>query len=107
MMKPFATALLAALTLLPAVPALAATTAPANGTAHAAPAMTAEDLSAFFAGLAPYALHRADIPGGVIVVVKDGKILFAKGYGYADVEHTRPVDPATTIFRPGSVSKLF
>ena len=106
-MKRFAFALLAALTLLPAVPALAATSAPAAGTAHAAPAMTGEDLNAFFAGLVPYALHRADIPGGVIVIVKDGKILFAKGYGYADVKTERPVDPATTIFRPGSVSKLF
>jgi CubicO group peptidase (beta-lactamase class C family) len=99
-MKRFAFALLAALTLLSA-PALAA------NAANAAPAMTGEDLSAFFAGLVPYALHRADIPGGVIVIVKDGKILFAKGYGYADIEKSRPVDPATTIFRPGSVSKLF
>jgi CubicO group peptidase (beta-lactamase class C family) len=105
-MKLFASALLAALTLLPAVPALAAT-APAAGTNHAAPAMTAEDLNAFFAGLVPYAIRRADIPGGVIVIVKDGKIIFAKGYGYADIEKSRPVDPATTIFRPGSVSKLF
>ena len=71
------------------------------------PAMTAQDLSAFFAGLVPYALQRADIPGGVVVIVKDGKILFAKGYGYADVKTKRPVDPDTTIFRPGSVSKLF
>lgn len=99
-MKRFASAaLLAALTLLPAVPVRAATAAP--------PAMTAADLSAFFAGLVPYALQRADIPGGVIVIVKDGKILFAKGYGYADVKTKRPVDPNTTIFRPGSVSKLF
>jgi CubicO group peptidase (beta-lactamase class C family) len=99
-MKRFAFALLAALTLLSA-PAFAANAAPA------APAMTGEDLSAFFAGLVPYALHRADIPGGVIVVVKDGRIIFAKGYGYADVKTGKPVDPATTIFRPGSVSKLF
>jgi CubicO group peptidase (beta-lactamase class C family) len=107
MMKIFASALLAALTLLPAVPALAATAAATTGTAHAAPAMTTEDLSTFFDGLVPYAIRRADIPGGVIVVVKDGKIIFAKGYGYADVKTNRPVDPATTIFRPGSVSKLF
>jgi CubicO group peptidase (beta-lactamase class C family) len=98
-MKRFAFALLAALLLLPAVPVRAATAA--------APAMTAQDLDTFYAGLMPYALHRADIPGGVLVVVKDGKILFAKGYGYADVKTKRPVDPATTIFRPGSVSKLF
>ncbi len=103
-MKLFAFALLAALMT---VPVSAATAAPAAGTAHAAPEMTAQDLSAFFAGLVPYALHRADIPGGVIVITKDGKIIFAKGYGYADVEHSRLVDPATTVFRPGSVSKLF
>ncbi|HTA39739.1 MAG TPA: serine hydrolase domain-containing protein, partial [Candidatus Acidoferrales bacterium] len=106
MMKIFASALLA-LSLLSSAPVLAATAVPAAGTAHAAPAMTGEDLSTFFDGLVPYALHRADIPGGVIVVVKDGKILFAKGYGYADVKTERRVDPATTIFRPGSVSKLF
>jgi CubicO group peptidase (beta-lactamase class C family) len=98
-MKRFASALLAALALFPAAPALAATAA--------APAMTSQDLATFYSGLFPYALHRADIPGGVIVVVKDGKILFAKGYGYADVKTKRPVDPNTTIFRPGSVSKLF
>src|SRR5580698_7384465 len=99
-MKRFGFALLAALALLSA-PALAA------NAAQAAPAMTTEDLNAFFAGLVPYAIRRADIPGGVIVIVKDGKIIFAKGYGYADIEKSRPVDPETTIFRPGSVSKLF
>jgi CubicO group peptidase (beta-lactamase class C family) len=41
------------------------------------------------------------------VVVKDGQVLFSKGYGYADLEARIPVDPATTLFRPGSVSKLF
>ncbi|HTU81161.1 MAG TPA: serine hydrolase domain-containing protein, partial [Candidatus Acidoferrales bacterium] len=106
MMKRFAFALLPALALVAAAPALAAT-APATKSAGNAPAMTAADLNAFYAGLVPYALHRADIPGAVIVVVKDGKILFAEGYGYADVKTKRPVDPATTIFRPGSVSKLF
>jgi CubicO group peptidase (beta-lactamase class C family) len=97
----FISALLVAASLLGA-PVQAATVS-----AQSAPAMTAQDLDTFYAGLVPYALHRADIPGAVLVVVKDGKILFAKGYGYADVKTKRPVDPATTIFRPGSVSKLF
>ena len=69
--------------------------------------MTAQDLATFYDGLFPYALHRAGIPGGVIVVVKDGKLLFAKGYGYANVAKKTPVNPSTTLFRPGSVSKLF
>ncbi len=99
----FACALLLALNLLGGS-AQAATSAPA---APAAPAMTAQDLATFYDGLFPYALHRAGIPGGVIVVVKDGKLLFAKGYGYADLKTKRPVDPNTTLFRPGSVSKLF
>ena len=43
----------------------------------------------------------------VVVVVKDGQVLLQKGYGYADVEKHKPVDPERTLFRPGSVSKLF
>ena len=34
-------------------------------------------------------------------------MIFAKGYGYADVEAQLPVDPEATLFRPGSISKLF
>ncbi|HJU26615.1 MAG TPA: serine hydrolase domain-containing protein, partial [Rhodanobacteraceae bacterium] len=69
--------------------------------------LTAQDLSTFFSGMVPYMLERGDIAGGAIVVVKDGKVLFAQGYGYADLEHHTPVSPATTLFRIGSVSKLF
>ena len=69
--------------------------------------MTAEDLSTFFGGMLPYMLARGDIAGGAIVVVKDGKVLFAQGYGYADLERRTPVSPAATLFRIGSVSKLF
>lgn len=98
----FGSALLAAVTLLTSPVQAAVQNMPT-----ATPAMTAQDLSTFFAGLVPYALHRADIPGAVVVVVKDGKILFAEGYGYADLKTKRRVDPNATIFRPGSVSKLF
>jgi CubicO group peptidase (beta-lactamase class C family) len=70
-------------------------------------AMTAADLSTFFDGLLPYMLQRGDIAGGAIVVVKDGSVLFAHGYGYADLAHRTPVSPDTTLFRIGSVSKLF
>ena len=47
------------------------------------------------------------VPGGVLVVVQGGSIVLARGYGYADLEHRTPVDPARTIFRAASVSKLF
>lgn len=71
------------------------------------PAMTAQDVQTFFDGAVPYAMHRGDIAGGVVVLVKDGKILFAQGYGYADVATRRPVIADQTLFRIGSVSKTF
>lgn len=46
-------------------------------------------------------------PGAGIAVVKDGKIIFSKGYGYADIENKKTIDPMTTVFEYGSVSKLF
>ena len=70
-------------------------------------ALTAADLGTWLDGLLPYALRTADIPGAVVVVVKDGEVLLQKGYGYADVASRTPVDPQLTLFRPGSVSKLF
>lgn len=52
-------------------------------------------------------LQREDIAGAVVVVVKDGKVLVSKGYGYADVKKRTPVSPEATLFRPGSISKTF
>ncbi len=69
--------------------------------------LTAEDLGRWLDGMMPYALERGDVPGAVVVVVKDGRPLFERGYGYADVKARRLVDPATTLFRPGSISKTF
>ena len=75
--------------------------------AGATPTLDAQDLGTFFDGLVPYMLKRNDIAGGVVAVVKDGKLIFAQGYGYADVGKRTPVDADKTLFRIGSVSKLF
>jgi CubicO group peptidase (beta-lactamase class C family) len=72
----------------------------------AARPLTREDLEAWLDGFLPYALATGDVAGAVVVVVKDGSTLLQKGYGYADVAARKPVDPATTLFRPGSISKL-
>ena len=72
-----------------------------------APQLTRADAEAWLDGYLPYALDNGDIAGAVVVVVKDGQVLLQKGYGYADIEKRTPVDPAGTLFRPGSVSKLF
>lgn len=50
------------------------------------------------------ALH---VPGATFVLVQDGEIVFAKGYGYADLENRMPYDPAETIFWAASITKIF
>lgn len=80
--------------------------APPTGPAQAHE-MTEQDLHTFFDGMVPYALHAADIAGATFAIVKDGKIIFAQGYGYADLKTRAPVIADQTLFRPGSVSKLF
>ncbi|MBB6445565.1 serine hydrolase domain-containing protein [Bacillus benzoevorans] len=47
------------------------------------------------------------VPGAAIVVLKDNQIVLSKGYGYADIERKIEVNPETTVFEWGSVSKLF
>jgi CubicO group peptidase (beta-lactamase class C family) len=69
--------------------------------------LTAPDLDAFLDGVIPLQLQKGDIAGAVVSVVKDGKIVFARGYGYADVARHTPVTVDATLFRIGSVSKTF
>lgn len=45
-------------------------------------------------------------PGAAVLIAKDGKILFEKGFGLASVEHHVPITPETK-FRIGSISKQF
>jgi CubicO group peptidase (beta-lactamase class C family) len=49
---------------------------------------------------------KSNGPGAAVLVGRDGKILFQKGYGMADIEHHVPVTPETK-FRIGSISKQF
>jgi CubicO group peptidase (beta-lactamase class C family) len=51
-------------------------------------------------------MQRQKIPGVSLAVVKDGKPLIVKGYGFANLEHQVPVKPET-IFQSGSVGKQF
>lgn len=47
------------------------------------------------------------IPGAAVSIVKDGKIVFSKGYGYANIEKQTSMSTETTYMEAGSVSKLF
>jgi CubicO group peptidase (beta-lactamase class C family) len=46
------------------------------------------------------------VAGATVSVVKDGRLLVAKGYGHADVERGTPMDGDRTLVRVGSLSKL-
>jgi CubicO group peptidase (beta-lactamase class C family) len=65
------------------------------------------DVDAWLDGFMPYALEQGDIAGAVVVVVRDGRVLTQRGFGYADVGARTVVDPDKTLFRAGSISKLF
>jgi CubicO group peptidase (beta-lactamase class C family) len=65
------------------------------------------ELEAFLDDLLTRQLAEHHIAGAAVSVVKDGRLLLARGYGYADVENGIPVDPEQTVFYIGSVGKLF
>ena len=69
-------------------------------------ALAAEDSSnpavdAIFADLA-----KPGSPGCALGIYRDGKIIYAKGYGLANIEESVPITPET-VFDVGSVSKQF
>ena len=73
---------------------------------HAADLASRAELCAFFDGAVRMQLTNHRIPGATVAVVKDGEIVFSKGYGYADLERQIPMDPEYTLHRPGSNAKI-
>lgn len=114
-------ALLLAASLLGSAPAVArqaptvdATQAATTPAPDAASTTTSTPLSldrasvdTWLDGLVPYLMAEGDLAGAVVTIVADGKVLTERGFGLADVEARKPVDAQATLFRPGSVSKLF
>ncbi|RJF86220.1 serine hydrolase domain-containing protein [Sphingomonas cavernae] len=88
-------------------PKTAGTASPNPATMPDAKSLTKQDVDTWLDGYLPFALGKGDIAGAVVVVVKDGQILTQRGFGYADVAKRTPIDPDSTLFRQGSVSKLF
>ena len=66
-----------------------------------------QGLADFVDGVMAEQIVAREVAGAVVTVVHDGRVLFTRGYGFANVEARRPVDPERTLFRPGSVSKTF
>jgi CubicO group peptidase (beta-lactamase class C family) len=65
------------------------------------------ELAAFLDGVMRAQMKEHDVAGATVAVVRAGEVLLARGYGHADVAERTPVDPARTLFRIGSVTKLF
>src|SRR5262249_38389145 len=49
---------------------------------------------------------RPDSPGCALGVIKDGKLIYKRGYGMANLEHDIPISP-TTVFNVASASQQF
>lgn len=65
------------------------------------------EVEAFVDGVVKPLMQREHSPSGVVAVMQNDRIIFQKGYGYIDVEKRVPVEAETSMFRPGSISKLF
>ncbi|MAP03912.1 MAG: serine hydrolase [Halieaceae bacterium] len=76
-------------------------------TAGAASLNNHEAVEAFVDGAVKPVMKNQHGASGVVMIMKDGEVIFNKGYGYQDIEQRIPVDPYNTLFRPGSISKLF
>ena len=87
-------------------PATLADTAPQPTSSPATPTLTEADVGAWLDGYMPATLKAGKIAGAQVAIVKDGALLFEKGYGYADVGARRPMDPRRSLMRIGSTSKL-
>jgi CubicO group peptidase (beta-lactamase class C family) len=77
--------------------------------ASAAPASLddAASLEAFIDGVVKPLMATNNSPSGTVAIARNGDVIFAKGYGFEDVDKQIPVVADQTLFRPGSTSKLF
>lgn len=64
-------------------------------------------LTAFVDAIMEEDMNRLQISGAVISIVKDDRIILAKGYGSSNLEKAESVDPTTSMFRIASTTKLF
>jgi CubicO group peptidase (beta-lactamase class C family) len=66
-----------------------------------------QNLPAFVDDIVPKLMEQGHVPGAAIAVVHDGQIVLLRGYGRSRLEDDARVDPSKTVFRIGSVSKVF
>jgi CubicO group peptidase (beta-lactamase class C family) len=67
--------------------------------------MSDAEIARRFDGYMRAKVKALQVPGAALVVLRDGRPILARGYGFADVAARRPVDPDRTLFRAASISK--
>lgn len=65
------------------------------------------DLEVFLDGVVNAAIAEHQTPGATLAIVKDGRLLLAKGYGLASIVDKTAVNAEQSLFRIGSISKTF
>ena len=71
------------------------------------PGLDRQAVATFFNDSIPPSLDAFQIPGATVAVVSNDEVVFAQGYGMADIEGGTVFDPATSMVRIASISKLF
>ncbi|RJE91319.1 penicillin-binding protein [Paenibacillus sp. 1011MAR3C5] len=100
----FKSVVAAALSFTLLTPAFQASAAEADSPA-AGKTLDAASATAFLDDFFAAETTKPHYVGASVVIVKDGQVLAQKGYGYADQEGKKAVDPASSVFRIASVSK--
>lgn len=77
----------------------------------ASPAWSADlgdisELEAFLDGMFAMQMQEYQVPGIAVAVIQGDQVLLSKGYGFANLEQSHPMDPETTLHRTGSNSKI-
>ncbi|HEX2123385.1 MAG TPA: serine hydrolase domain-containing protein, partial [Thermoanaerobaculia bacterium] len=57
--------------------------------------------------LIPAEMQKQRIPGATFILVQNGRVVLAKGYGLADVARKKPMSADDTIVPIGSITKVF
>ncbi|MCA8996641.1 MAG: serine hydrolase [Planctomycetaceae bacterium] len=76
---------------------------PASSPHHVSQGETPEGLSVYDTSIKRF-LKKHRVPGVSVAVTDESRLVFAKGYGYADLEKQQPVTPSS-LFRIASISK--
>ena len=91
---------------VPFIAAVLLAASAASTVAHAQQIIGARDVRALRADTVFQAFDRTDSPGCALGVYQDGKILYARGYGMASLEHGVAMSPRS-VLDVGSISKQF